>query len=215
MGERYRGEWEYAERPERDSDVETKEHLDAMNRLLAKLVEQGGDLPSDVKKGLRVQIQSHLQALGLQSLEDYDGLTAIYQRLQERRTNLPTPPNYPSRDGFRDKLNEIYQARGTEQLPAVPRRLRATSVAEFGQGDWRELEGRGGVDVVDYLYNLGKVISSELAYTTTFDATDAIEVDDSWRIENGRHRALALRVLGSRFVDNQGIDRWVEVRKEE
>ena len=214
MGERFRGEARYSSRAERNPDVITKEHLDEINHLLAKLIETGGDLPSDVKQGLRAQIQAHLNDIGLQSLEDYDGLTAIYQRLYEKRTVLPLPPNYPAKEDFRVCVNEIYKAIGSESLPTVSSRLRATQVAQFSQADWSELEGRGGIGVVDYLYDLGKVMSSELAYTTTFDRTDPIKIGERWRVENGRHRALTLRVLGADYVDRKGMDRWITVRIE-
>ena len=51
MGERFGGERWYSEasRGEKDPDVEAQEHLDEMNRLLSKLIEQGGDLPGDIK----------------------------------------------------------------------------------------------------------------------------------------------------------------------
>ena len=215
MGERFRGGGWYSSRSERNPDVEAKEHLDAINRLLAKLIETGGDLPSDVKQGLRSQIQAHLQVLGLESLEDYVGLTAIQQRLHERSTNLPAPINYPSREDFRQSLQDVYKLRGQEDLPTVPGRPRATQIAQFGQADWTEIQGRGGIGVVDYLYNLGKVMSSQVTYTTAFDRTDPIEVANQWRVENGRHRALTLRVLGAQFVDEQSMDGWVLARREQ
>src|SRR3989344_6379223 len=120
MGERFRGESWYSEssRLERDPDVETQKHLDEMNKLLAKLIEQGGDLPDDIKQALRAQIQAHLAALGLESLEDYAGLTAINQRLHELRRSLPTPTDYPDKQDFQQRLIELHQSRG-EKLPDV------------------------------------------------------------------------------------------------
>src|SRR3989344_4817129 len=121
MGERFGGESWYSEarKGEKDSDVEAQEHLDEMNRLLAKLIEHSGDLPGDIKQALRAQIQAHLAALGLESLEDYAGLTAIHQRLHERRRNLPTPTDYPDKEDFQQRLIELHQAHG-EMLPGVP-----------------------------------------------------------------------------------------------
>jgi hypothetical protein len=199
---------------ETEPDVEARSHLREMNWLLAKLVETGGELPADIRQGLRAQIQAHLEALGLESLEDYAGLTAIYQRLYERSANLPTPPNYPRKDQFHERLRFLYDIRGEEPLPALPREPLVSDIAQFGQADWSEIEGRGGVGVVDYLYDLGKLMCSELAYSVAFDETDPIVVDSQWRVENGRHRALALRVLGSGFVRDRGMDAWVLVLKE-
>lgn len=216
MGERFRSEGWYSEacRREKDSDAEAQEHLNEFNRLLARLIETGGDLPGNIKQAIRGQIQTHLVALGLESLEDYAGLAAIQQRLHERRSNIPTPVGYPGKEVFGQRLVALHEARGHEDLPVVPRRPLATHVAAYGQGDWDQLEGRSGRSAVDYLYDLGKVLSSELAYTAVFDPTDAIEVGEQWRIENGRHRAVTLRVLGAQYVEEKGLDHWVAVRRE-
>lgn len=216
MGERFRGENWYSEasRREKDSDVEAQEHLNEINKLLARLVETGGDLSGNIKQVIRGQIQAHLAALGLESLEDYAGLAAIQQRLHERRSNIPTPAGYPDKEAFGQRLAALYEARGHEDLPSVPRRPLATHVAAYGQGDWSQLEGRSGKNTVDYLYDLGKVLSSELAYTAVFDPTDAIEIGEQWKIKNGRHRALTLRVLGAQYVEEKGMNHWVAVRRE-
>ncbi len=207
MGEVFRGE--------RDPDMEAQGHLNEINRLLARLIETGGDLPANIKQAVRGQIQAHLAALGLEGLEDYAGLAAIQQRLHERRSNIPTPVGYPDKETFGQRLATLYETRGREDLPRVPKRPLATQVAAFGQGDWSQLEGRSGKNAIDYLYDLGKVLSSELAYTAVFDPRDAIEIGKSWKIENGRHRALTLRVLGKQYVEEKGINHWVTVRREE
>lgn len=214
MGEAFRGGGEFSLRVEREPEVETKERLDDLNRLLARLVETGGDLPSDVKRGLRGQIQGLLQVLGLKSLKDYAGWAELYQRLYEPLLNLPAPKNYPSEDEFKEDLHTIFRERHMEGLPRVPRRPRATQVAQFARASWEELNSRGGVGAVDYLYELGKVMSSEAAYTTIFGESDLIEVGERWSVENGRHRALTLRALGSGFVRDSGMDRWVLVQRE-
>jgi len=216
MGEKFRSEGWYSEanRREKDPDVEAQEHLNEINRLLARLIETGGDLPGNIKQAIRGQIQAHLAALGLESLEDYAGLAAIQQRLHERRSNMPTPAGYPDKEAFGQRFVALHEARGHKDLPGVPRRPLATHVAAYGQGDWSQLEGRSGKNAVDYLYDLGKVLSSELACTTVFDPTDAIEIGEQWRIENGRHRALTLRVLGMQYVEGKGMNYWVAVRRE-
>lgn len=215
MGQ-FGGESRYSEssQRERDPDVEAQEHLNEINRLLAKLIETGGDLPGNIKKSIRGQIHAHLSALGLKSLEDYAGLAAIQQRVHERRSNIPNPPGYPDKEDFEQRLATLHRTQVREALPGVPRDPLAIDLAQNGQGDWSQLEGRNSKRVVDYLYDLGKVISSELAYTAVFDPTDAIEVGEQWRVENGRHRALTLRVLGVQYVEEKGMNRWVAVRRE-
>lgn len=214
MGEVYRGEsYESYHRrgSEGDPDVEAKEHLEQLWRVLARLIEQGGDLPAQTKKLLRNQVQTLLDALHIKSLDDYKGLSALQARL-DVNSRLPEPVGYPSREVFEHNLLQVYrETRGS--LPRLSRQVYASDVAKYGQSDWSQLTSRGVQSGVDYLYNLGKVLASELAYTAAFDQADALEVGSHWNIENGRHRALALRSLGPKFVAARGLDRWVEVEK--
>lgn len=214
MGEGFRGGGEAFSRIEREPQIETKERLDALNRLLARLVETGGDLPSDIKRGLRAQIRGLLHLLGLKSLEDYDGWAELYQRLHEPLLHLPEPENYPTKDECKARLQELYRAPQPEALPPVPTRPRATHMALFAQADWSEITGRGGVGAVDYIFELGKVMSSEFAYRTLFEFNDQIGIGEQWSVENGRPRATTLRVLGVKFVNDQGMDRWVTAMRE-
>lgn len=216
MGEVFRGESNYfqADRGEKDPDVEAQEHLDEIFKLLAKLIETGGDLPGDAKKVIRAQIQAHLAVLGIASLEDYAGLSAIQQGLNEKKNNLPTPPGYPNKELFGQNFIALYNERGHKNLPNVPRQPLASQAAEFSQCDWSQLEGRGGKNAVDYLYDLGKVLYSKLAYTVTFDSTDPIAIGNQWNVENGRHRALTLKILGKQYVEETGMDDWISIQRE-
>lgn len=199
--------------PDRDPDVEAKENLEELWRVLAALIEKGGDLPAYAKKNLRTKIQSLLAALNIESLEDYKGLSALTERLYVK-SRFPEPDGYPSKQDFEHNLRDVYRRQGFERLPRLPKTIQASDVAKYGQSDWIQITGRGVESGVDYLYNLGKVLSSELAYTTAFDQTDLLAVGSDWKIENGRHRALALRALGVSYISRIGIDRWIEVRKE-
>ena len=198
--------------PDRDPDVEAKEKLEQLWRVLARLIEQGGDLPAQTKKLLRMQIQSILADLNIKSLEDYKGLSELQERLQIK-SRLPEPKGYPSKEDFEHHLWEVYNTQGHERSPRLPKIVQASDVATNGKSDWSQLTSRGVKSGVDYLYDLGKVLASELAYTAVFDQTDLLAVGSDWKIENGRHRALALRSLGSAYVSKMGMDRWVEVVK--
>lgn len=214
MGETYHGEsYESYHRrvPEGDPDVEVKENLEKLWSVLARLIEQGGDLSAQTKQFLRAQIQSLLAALHIKSLEDYQGLSALQMRL-DVKSRLPEPAGYPSKELFKHNLIQVYrEKRGS--LPHLPRQVHASEVAKYGQSDWSKLTSRGVQSGVDYLYDLGKVLASELAYTVAFNQTDALEVGSHWEIENGRHRALSLRALGPKYVSRIGMDRWVEVKR--
>ena len=218
MEGRFGGEGRFSEmaRYSRDKDprIEIKAHLDEINKLLAKLIEKGGDLPSNIKKTLRAQMQAHAQALGIKGIADLKGLMAVYQKLDESQTNLPVPSDYPTKAEFREKMMDVYRLQGRERLPAIPKRIKASDVAKFGQGNWKDVKGRGQVETADYLYNLGAVMCSKLAYETVFGETDSILVGEGWNIENGRHRAITLRVLGESYVEKKGMNDWVRVGRE-
>jgi hypothetical protein len=213
MSERF-GDW--GRKVDRDPDVEILEHLEIVDRLLAKLVEGSGDLPGDIKQSLRAQLQAQLDAIGV---NDFNELMIVRERLHTRKKDLPIPTDYPDKGDFQRRLEEQY-ARGTHKsLPVVPKYLFASDVAEHGQSDWPSVVGRGGVSTVDYLYELGKVMSSEFAYTAfpsyaDTNRSDPIVIADHWQVENGRHRALTLRVLGADYVSAKGLNEWVTVRRE-
>ena len=200
---------------ERLSDVEVQENLEELDKLLARLVEKSGDLDPEVKEAIRAKIQGILATLGLQSLDDIRGLMALHERVHQGVRNLPMPVGYPDKSDFEQRVLELIQATRPESLPGVPKNPLATDVASHGQNDWHALEGRGGKEITEYIYELGKVLSSELAYTVTFDEKDAIEIGEDWSVENGRHRAMTLRILGTDYVEEQNLDRWAKVRKEE
>jgi hypothetical protein len=202
---------------DRDPDVETRKHLEVIDRLLARLVEGSGDLSTAAKQALRAQLHAQLAAIGV---DDIGQLMDVRIKLYKKLVDFPTPKDYPDKEEFERKLREQYSTAITEFLPRVPQHPAASEVSAYGQGDWRKVEGRGGVRTVDYLYNLGKIMSSEFVYTA-FPSyadinrdVDPIRVGEGWRIANGRHRALTLRVLGPQYVDRKGMDSWVTVKRE-
>ncbi len=198
----------------KDPEAEAEIHLQEVFTLLAHLIEKTGDLPAQTKSNIRSLIKAHLNALGVESLEDYKKLAEIYSRLDERRRTLPVPEDYPEKEDFVSVLSDLY-AKGKEPVPpGVMDNVLASEIAAYGQCDWSEVKGRGGKNTADYLYDLGKVMSSEAAYGVAFGERDPIQVGKGWKIENGRHRALTLRVLGNHYVGQKGMDKWIVVKKE-
>lgn len=209
-GERYRNR---DERVEHNPLLETKKHLDQIQLLLAKINEQG-DLSSQQKQLLRAKLQDHLFALGLTSLNQLADFSAqLYNAINDRTKNLQPPTYYPSKREFAEKLNDFKQ-RKAKDLPPVWNDITILEVATYAQSDWSHLEGRGGTSIVDYSYELGKLISDEIAYTMTFEPGDEIKVGENWSIENGRHRALVLGTLGEGFIKHSIMDLWIKPQKD-
>ena len=212
MGERFSGgdwsSWEAPKPVERTPEIVMQEHYDAIQLLLSKLIEGGGELSGQAKKALRQGIQGHLAQLGL---TDITQLSQVAQHLHEVTVKPPTPPNYPSKEEFADRLqvvtNTLFEAR-----PQTPRNPNVTDVATYGTTDWSKVPARSG-NLVQDIYGLGKVMSSELAYRITFPSIDPIVVGDRMHIDNGRHRALTLRTLGPAFARQQGMNHYVDVKR--
>lgn len=217
MSERFHGDFDtgysrFAELPE--GLAEAREIMISVDRLLARLIEQGGDLPGDSKKALRAAIQAHMARLGATSWQEYFQLTdRLYQAINDRIRN-PIAPNYPSRAEFADRYRQVIRERPSTPGHRPGLYPEASDVATHGQYDWAEIDGRSDIPIVDYIYNIGRVMSDRISYGQVFDRDDAITVDDTWHIENGRHRALALRVLEEPYILQTGMDRWVIVARE-
>lgn len=209
-GERHR---ENDERAERNPLLEAQKHLDAINLLLAKIVEQG-DLSSQQKQNLRARLQDHLFALGLKSIDQLPEFSAQFHRaINDRRKNLRLPSNYPTKREFAERLNESKKKK-TTNLPSVWRDLTVLEVARYAQSDWHHVEGRGGKTILDYSYELGKLMSDEVMYAMTFKSGDEIKVGENWNIENGRHRVLTLKTLGEEFIRSNRMDLWIKPQKD-
>lgn len=208
-GGRYEGR-----RIETDPELERKQHIEAISRLLAKIIETGPELGPIILKGLQQQVQGHLKALGLDKL-DHTTLSAIIQDLDRKLIEIPTSPNYPNFETFRQNLAEaVVQKKARRSLPEIPPYPKAIQVAEYAQADWQTVWDRGGIEIDRYLYELGKIMSSQYVYNTLFGESDPIVVGRNWKIENGRHRALTLKALGPLYVAQSGMERWIKVGKE-
>lgn len=200
-------------RIEGDLDLERKHHIEAISRLLAKIIESGPELDSLFVAAKRQQLKNHLAALGLDRL-DHVAFSAIVQELDRKLIEIPTPPDYPDIETFRQNLAEVVNPKAAPRaLIEVPQYPKAIQVAEYAQSEWQAIKGRGEMETDRYLYELGKVMSNQSVYTTLFGESDPIAVGEGWQIENGRHRALTLKALGPLYVAQSGMDRWVEVQK--
>ncbi|EKD86749.1 MAG: hypothetical protein ACD_37C00159G0002 [uncultured bacterium] len=207
----------HSEQPRSAEDplVELQEVFNKIDLLLAELVEKGPAINPTHKKHLRAQLQALVTSLGVKDLEE---LTEFRQsfvaKLNERRQN-PKAPYYPSKEEFEKNFMEtLTQNKPQSWYPNPEHFATASEVAKYGYFNWNELKGRNGQTLIDYTYNLGKVLCDELVYKSIFLSEEKIKVSDDWHIEDGRHRALALIVLGRNYVEKRGVDNWVKVEFE-
>lgn len=189
-----------------------RETLKKIEKLLARIIEASSDLSPSIRQNLRGNLYQLMVSIGITD-NNFSQLADVYQRLNDRLFNLPIPPGYPKKETFTAGVAEIYLNLGREQFPRLPEQIQATDVARHAQTDWYQILGRGGTKTIDYLFEMGKLISSEFAYTSFFDHSDAIEINEGWQVSNGRHRSFALRALGENYVADKNLNQWVIVKR--
>lgn len=214
MSERFSGGESYERRlVERDPILESLNVLNEIDVLLAKLVEKGGELTLAAKAAIRARIQQHLASLGLDNLEQLTEFSQfIHRSVNERRKQPKTPSHFPGEVEFSRSLRRVLTETQRSHLPSVWQGLTASEVAAFGQSNWRRLDGRGK-SLGEYQYGLAMAMCDELLYTLQIKHDDPIKISDGWRVDNGRHRTLALRTLGENFVESAGLNNWVRVER--
>lgn len=188
-------------------------HLSAVYGLLNSVV-TNKDQSLFNGRNLRKEILGHFEAIGVKSLEDFSLLSEAYVRLDGSKRNLSSPAGYPDINIFTKSLEKLYAAKGREAVPAgVPDEVLASYVAAYAVAEWRHIEAKKGTGALTYLYELGKVMANEPLYTTVFRPEESIRIKDNWKIENGINRTLTLRILGSQYVHESGMDNWVVIKK--
>lgn len=196
---------------ERDPLAEAREHIRNIDLILARLIESGHEFDPHYRQQLRMLLQQYLGLLGIRSAEQ------LFERRVELNIEwereLPPPTStYPSKQDFQRRLLAVVlsdQQGSLQELPPVAQSPKAAAIAEFAQHTWASVQGRNNQYTLDYLYELGKIMSSEAAYSVLFPENDALVVARNWHIENGPHRALTLRTLGARYATRSGMNRWI------
>lgn len=189
-----------------------KRFYNHIEKLLAIIVEAGSDFSPDIRQSLRGDLYQLMASIGITD-NNFSQLANVYQLFSDRLFNLPSPPGYPEKEIFTAGLARICLDRGREAFPSLPEQIQATDVAGYAQSDWHQIFGRGRKQTIDYLFEMGKLISSEFAYTSFFDSSDAIEISQGWQVSNGRYRSLTLRALGERYTAVKNLNQWVEVKR--
>ncbi len=190
----------------------TQETLKQIEKLLAIIVEASSDFSPDIRQSLRGDLYQLMTSIGITD-NNFSQLADVYQRLNDRLFNLPSPSGYPKKEIFITSVARIYQDFGREQFPRLPEQIQATDVARHAQSDWYQILGRSGMKTIDYLFEMGKLISSQFAYTSFFNSQDPIEIGEGWQVSNGRHRSFALRALGENYVAGKNLNQWVEIKR--
>ncbi len=154
------------ESPEVEITKEEVELFENIMRLWAQLIEKGGEKDTGTRASMRAQIVQGLAQLGVTAdedgLVDIESLKKLVVRIDTSKEKPKRKSGFPSFENFADELKEI---KGIE------------------------IKGKDGIDLAEYLYTLGVIMNSEVAYEHIFKADPMGEADEA------RHRKLALLVL--------------------
>lgn len=183
--------------------------LHSIEELLARVVEKGADLDPQALALLRQQLQSLLVLLGLNDLTD---LPVVYSFLSNKAIERITPKWYPLFWEF-EYIIESLPAEKPFYRDLASKGVKASDLAQYAQVD-KDLMGRGGISLSEYLYNLGIFMTNAYAYKLMVPDSDAIKIGEDWKVENGRHRSLVLRIFGKDNIESIGMDHWVKVKVE-
>lgn len=174
----------------------------------------------------RYRIKGHLHEVMVQTgIGNVEGvLLELHRRLgaESKSRDFDASSTYPTEIQF---VHNLGRSVVSEQKPLYSARdfPFITDVARYGKIDTNSLTD-GGVLPTDYIYLLGKYMADRRAYDNLFssgsvlfrqNATyDEITVGRDWTVKNGVYRVLALKGLGSQFITNTGMDKWIVARLE-
>ena len=188
----------------------------AIEKLLAKIVESGPELDPAALKALRAQVQSLLAQLGLKGLTD-PMLVEIIARVHRAELKIRTPEGYPSQKEFLRRYREVLAQRRTDVHEKLLKDPNLSELIAFAHASWDKVKARGikaNIHVEDYLYELGRIISFQRNYGILFPDHDQILVGSDWEVQNGQHRVLTLKCLGSGFINRPGVSNWIKPKLE-
>ena len=96
-------------------------------------------------------------------------------------------------------------------LPDVPKNPLPSDLAQYAQVDWKELQRFHRHKYETGLFRYEYYFAETLARPPEPDVQDWIAIRKNWLVEHGRHRTLALKMLGPDFVRQSGMDNWIKV----
>lgn len=193
-------------------EIQLVESVRKVEELLSWLIECGpGNDPMLVgmKRGRLIML---LDDLGFQG----DGAIDMFHDLKGSLTQRATTPqptiDVPNTDWFADRIAEIHTQKPSDGL-YVPRAT-LSDIAEYAHTDWSGVHSRDPrMPLAEYTRRLAVIMCDPISYELTIPSAKegVIEVGTDLDIQNGRHRSLAIRSLGTIPVTESGMAAWVPV----
>jgi len=112
--------------------------------------------------------------------------------------------SFPSKAEFQRRYDRFYgdlehpqHPRETATPPCNEETATLENVVKFAQADWLDLKNkydkRNGQNPFDYLYDISQFLAKPYSQTGHYQR---LSLREDWSIANGRHRILALKLLG-------------------
>ena len=193
------------------------------------LFEASADADLTIKARRRADLQRLILQLGLdpESPDAYAQLEAMRAGLLDRSLHPIPMIEVPEVGFFKSRIKELVaeQRKNNDSLSysyAPEEQADLADIAQYGHTNWAEVQSRtGGSDVSAWIHGVAKIMADPVAYQAQFaglglstgrQTADHLEISEDWSILNGRHRSLAARSLGEKYVHEAGMSQWIPVK---
>ena len=186
--------------------------IQKIDALLGWLIECSAGYNSllvGINRGYPYQL---LETLGFSGESAVSDFYAMKQDFYARGIKPEPRIKIPDETWFSARIEDISDEQPPRYLNIVY--PTAYDVATYAHTDWGSVASRDGrTALARYTRDLATIICDPVAYSLNIDPRrdGIIRLNTDASIENGRHRALAMRSLGPYRVAQSGIGGWVEV----
>ncbi len=205
---------------EEEKSKEILEVVEQLHELIAEFLEKGTEWSPQKRKQKKRIIQELKQRLAkllsVSHLTD-EHLAKLFGGLYAKRDiKLFEPNEYPSFEDFEKRYHAIVQQEHSVRDEALDYDPTLDELIQnaWVEGGWGVVEGRMQKHIVKYLFDLGKLMSKKDMYEVLFNddeqEEERISCREDYRIEQGRHRTLALMILGPSYVQKYQMNKYIK-----
>lgn len=175
-------------------DTESAERVELVAQLLAKIVEVWSGTNPQKAQSARALVNQHMQAMGIlhdNGTYDIQKWMKFLADIGEARANPVKPDDYPNYDVFKEAM---YTAAQDQKLASLLENIQSRNSQQ---------------PLSKYLYGLGIVMSSKIAYQSIF-TNDPIVFGKGYSVQNGRHRYACLSILSAIPYNTSNWNEWIQ-----
>jgi hypothetical protein len=202
-----------------------------IQEILSWLAEASAGSDPIIKGVRRGHMHRLMQQLGLdpESPVAFTQLEEIKLGLSDRTVHPKPRIEVPEAGYFRSRIKEIISDREKFGAPfarlAIDGDADIVAVAQYGHTDWANVKSRtGSMDTAAWVRGVAMIMADPVAYQAEFaglgidpshKTADHLAINETWIIQNGRHRSLAAVSLGEEYLHEAGMAQWIPVKIEQ